>query len=290
MTATRLSLKLFNDLNDDVIIDWGTMYSKLKFGDDSVAKRFAYAMADTFYDQHRDMFADAEPQPVIIPAPCSSNVPIASKMLAEHFMHRLNMHMAEGILPPVEMTLMQRLNTYYNNYCHLEESERARLLAQDTLYINKDFIAGKRLIFVDDCTITGTHENNIIRYMNSMGLDNELYFVCYAAYQGTDAAIEGRLNHLFIKDAHDVLLMYHRMVHNREKFVLTTRAVRLILEYPTDKFPELIHSFPQSFQNELLHAAIAKEYHLYNEYTINWNYLRACCKSELTISKQHVIV
>jgi hypothetical protein len=285
-----MAIKQFGDLTDQMKREWGRAYSMLKFGDDTVAKNFAYKMADAFFDNYTDLFTDDQPQPVIIPAPCSSNVPIASKMLADHFMHRLNAIMADRMLPPVEMTLMQRLNTYYNNYCHLEESERARLLAQDTLYINRDFIAGKRLIFVDDCTITGTHEKNIIRFFDAHDLNNELYFVCYANYTGADPTIEGRLNHLYIKSADDVLRQYWRMSLIGERFILTTRAVRLILEANEDAFRRFIHEFPQTFINELLHAAISKEYHLYEDYTNNFLYLKACCAKELTFPKQHVIV
>jgi hypothetical protein len=199
-TALRMVAQTFTSLQD---APFDTReYSRLKFGSDRVANDFGYAMADAFYARHRDILVS---QPcVVIPAP-STTVPVAATLLSRHFMNRLNSLLAHEDALPVEWTLVHRNMTYNNNYANLPKEERQKLLVGDSIYINKDFVAGKFLIFIDDCTITGTHEEKISSFLAQERLDNDHAFVCFARYEGDDPSIETRLNHAEIRDANDLV-------------------------------------------------------------------------------------
>lgn len=234
-------------------------YSRLKFGDDAVAKKFGYEMAVKFMRQNPTFFHNPV---LIIAAPSSATVPAASTLLAHHMMNRCNMVMSEMGLPLVGWTPIHRITTYYDNYAHLPKEDRVRLLSQDKIFINRGFIEGKSLIFVDDCNITGTHELKIEQYLQNEGIDNTRAYACYAKYTGEDASIEGRLNHVDVHDARDLI-----RVVNQGNYILTTRAARMILEHPLNELPDLLNMFEDSFVESVYHASIMKEYHLHPSYS-----------------------
>jgi hypothetical protein len=233
-------------------------YSRLKFGDDIAAKDMGYQMAETFYDAHPEFF---EKTVVIIPAPSSAIVPAAATLLARHMMNRLNTLLHRDGKLPTEWTPVHRITTYYDNYAHLAKEDRARLLSQDTMFLNREFVADKALVFVDDCNITGTHEDKIEGFMRDQHLTNDRAYVCFAKYTGTDAAIEGRLNHVEIIDAYDLVRL-----SQKQHFTLTTRAVRMMIEHPADQFDQLLRASSPDFLIDIHRGAVVRHYHVHPAY------------------------
>lgn len=242
-------------------------YSRMKFGDDAVARRFGFEMAECFFEAHRDILAAN--RCVIIPAP-STTVPVAATLLSRHFMLRLNDLCSRAGLEAVEWTMVHRNMTYNNNYAHLPKEERKKLLAADSLYFNREFVRGKFLIFIDDVRITGTHEEKLHDFMRSEGMLNSYAFVCFASYTGEDASIEGRLNHVAIKDANDLVALGFARDHQ-----MTTRAIRLFLEADAETFARLLTIATPSFLEATYHAAIVKGYSVYPAYVPNFAALQA---------------
>ncbi len=236
-------------------------YSRLKFGSDRVAKDFGYQMANHYYKE-----IGVDGPTVVIPAP-STTVPVAATMLSRHFMNRLNAKLAHDHQMPVEWTMVHRNMTYNNNYADLPKEERKKLLAADTIYINRDFIEGKKLIFVDDCTITGTHEEKIMTFLEDEGLSNDHCFMCFAKYEGDDASIEMRLNHTEVRDAQCLVRLAWEINHS-----VTTRSLRLLLEYQGD-FDALMATAPERFLEDSYHCAIVKGYNRHDPYLANFNKL-----------------
>jgi hypothetical protein len=175
-------------------------------------------------------------------------------------MNRLNALLTAENRMPVEWTPVHRVTTYYDNYAHLPKADRERLLSQDTIFINREFIVGKALIFIDDCNITGTHEDKISDFLRREGITNNHAFACFAKYRGDDAAIEGRLNHVEIIDAYDLVRL-----SQQPHFTLTTRAVRMMLEQ-TDGFDDLIRACSIDFLIEVHRGAIVRHYHLHDTF------------------------
>ena len=258
----RMALNTFFDIKT-APFDAGD-YSRLKFGSDRVAREFGRKMADAFYATHHDDWM----QPcVVIPAP-STTVPVAATLLSHHFTNRLNSLLAHEDKMPVEWTMVHRNMTYNNNYADLPKEERQKLLAGDYIYINRDFVAGKFLIFIDDCTITGTHEDKISSFLAEEGLTNDHSFVCFAKYEGDDPSIEMRLNHVAIKTARDLIAISHERGHQ-----VTTRSLRLLLEHPESDFEDLLDCAPLSFIEDAYYASIVKGYNRHAPYAVNFNHL-----------------
>ena len=254
--AIHFSAVEFTDL-DTAPFDTAA-YSRLKFGDGDAAKTFGYDMAEKFYTKYPEFFNQMA---VVIPAPSSAVVPAAATLLATHMMNRLNALLTADDRMPVEWTPVHRNTTYYDNYAHLPKEDRERLLSQDTIFINRDFIIGKNLIFIDDCNITGTHEDKISEFLRKEKIYNDHAFACFAKYHGDDPAIEGRLNHVDIIDAYDLVRL-----SQQQHFTMTTRAVRMMLEHTESDFDKLIRTCSIDFLIEVHRGAIVRHYHLHDSF------------------------
>lgn len=252
---TRYSLHEFGDDFSKLLFD-PVQYSNMKFGSDACAKLIGEELAKGFITDHANALTE---QCVIIPAPCTT-VPIASSMLAKHFMSAINEYQEENDNPPVEWSIIHRNMTYNNNYADLPKAEREKLLAADSIYINHSFVENKTLLFIDDCTITGTHENKIINYLSDENIHNNVYFVSYAHYVGDDPSIEMRLNHHEIKDATGVA----SLAINEPSHTMTTRALRLMLEY--DELDKLLANMSYSSIKQLYDYSVVKGYHKHPPY------------------------
>jgi len=250
--ARRFAAHTFSSLAD-ADFDIGE-YSRVKFGSGRAAKVLGIEMAERFFGLRRDVFAR---RCVVIPAP-STTVPVAATLLSRHFANRLNaLLVAEGA-SPVEWSLAHRNVTYNTDYAELPKEARRRLLAADCIFLNRDFVCGKFLIFIDDCRITGAHEDRIGIFLKREDIPNDHVFVCYAEYTGGDPSIEARLNHAAIKSGEDLVALASEAGHQ-----VTTRAIRLLLEVSEHRIAALLAVAPPTFVEDAFHAAMTKGYHLH---------------------------
>lgn len=241
-------------------------YSRLKFGSDVVARRFGDEMADKFFrTYHTTLTTD---RCVIIPS-AYNVVEIAATVLAQHFMNRLNDLLSREGHRCVEWTTMHRTMSYVADYSFLPRAEREALLSADTLYINRDFVADKVLLFVDDVTITGTHEQKVMSFLDGLGLNNPRIFCYYAAYTGDKADIEAALNQASIKGAEEYCQLIREPGHR-----LVVRAVRFLLDQPLEELRSVLRFVDAPFVDKLYHACLAKEYDKLDKYREGFELIR----------------
>ncbi len=170
---------------------------------------------------------------------------------------------------PVEWTEIHRDMHYNNNYAELPKEERQKLLTDKGRFVNRDYLKGKQLIFIDDVSITGTHEDKLIHLMKVKKMSNEFMFVAYAKYLGEDASIEHRLNHTMIKTANDLVGLAHEHGHR-----CTTRSLRLFIEASPIQMTWMLKTAPLRFLEDVYHACIVKGYNTHEPYTENFGLLR----------------
>ncbi len=242
-------------------------YSALKFGSDKVAKIFGYKMADLFYDKY--MFILTTHRCVIIPS-AFNVIEIAATILARHFMNRLNDILTRGYHHMVDWTIMHRSMSYIADYCFLSKEERQRLLENDKLYINRDFIEGKVLIFVDDVTITGTHEDKIINFLENINVKNPKIFCYYARYTGDIADIEAEINHAKINNIDDYIGLIKEPNHH-----LVVRAVRFLLDQSLKDLKVALDQLNDEFIDKLYFACLSKGYDKIIGYRKKFELIRA---------------
>lgn len=236
-------------------------YSELKFGSDKAAKMFGYEMADKFFLEHHNTLITNKC--VVIPS-AFNVVKIASTILAYHFMNRLNDLLVTEDSDIVEWTTMHRSMSYISDYCTMSKKERERLLEGDKLYINQDYVKGKTLLFVDDVTITGTHEQKISKFLKDLRLNNKRIFCYCVKYQGSNPKVESLLNHAGIKTIDDYVKLVNEPNHH-----LVVRAIRFLLDQSNEKLKTALDKLDNKFIDKLYLACLAKEYHKIEEYRVN---------------------
>lgn len=243
-------------------------YSRFKFGDGRVARHFGETLAAGFIDYLTQ--TPVHGQLVVISSPYSF-IPTATFAMKDHFVYRLNHWLAENGLPVVQETKVHRTITYKEDYGALSAEERMRLIGNDSFYIDKVFLEGKTLIFLDDIRITGSHERMIRRMAEDYGLNNDIYMLYFAelADLSIHPSIENTLNYHQIKTIFDL-----DIIINSPDFCFNTRLVKYILNYEHDSFCIFIQNQTDAFIKQLYNLAVGNSYHLMESYAPNFNYIK----------------
>ncbi len=266
MTATTYSLhkihseKKFSFCPDD--------YSRFKFGDETIAKKFGEALADGFIKEH--LLHQSVPQLVIVSSPYSF-IPTATFAMKTYFVFKLNRWLAAHHLLVVQETKVHRTITYKEDYGELSAEERIHLIGNDSFHIDKAFLKGKTIVFLDDIRITGSHEKMIMKMANEYQLTNDIYLLYFAELANKDIHpnIENFLNYHCVKSIFDL-----ESIIQSDHFFINTRIVKYILNYEFDAYCIFIQNQSQEFINLLYDMALGNGYHTIEAYEKNLNFIK----------------
>ncbi|ASU36563.1 phosphoribosyltransferase family protein [Mucilaginibacter xinganensis] len=243
-------------------------YSRFKFGDDAVAKHFGTTLADGFIRSHLEQEPILQ-QIAVISSPYSF-IPTATFAMKTWFVYRLNRWLAQNGYPVVQETKVHRTITYKEDYGELNAEERINLIGNDSFHIDKHFLAGKTLLFLDDIKITGSHERMIMKMVNAYGLQNDIYMLYFAELvnKSIHPNIENLLNYHQVKTIFDL-----EPIIKSGQFIINTRIVKYILNYNFECFRIFIENQDQSFVNLLYDMALGNGYHTIDAYAKNLNFI-----------------
>ena len=242
-------------------------YSALKFGSDRVARLFGYEMADKFYEEYYELLVNN--RCVVIPS-AFNMVKIASTILGHYFTNRLNDLLTRNGHDIVEWSTMHRSMSYIADYCTMTKETRQQMLNGDTLYINKDFIKGKVLLFIDDATISGAHQEKMEEFLKVSGINNDHVFLYYVRYHGKNASIENQLNRSGIRTIDDYIKLVSETNHH-----IVVRAIRFLLDLPLGDLEVALERLSDEFIYKLYFACLAKEYHMIGDYQEGFKLVKA---------------
>ena len=244
-------------------------YSRFKFGDDAVAKYFGAHLADGFI---RDYLAEnpIKQQVVVISSPYSF-IPTATFAMKNWFVARLNRWLARHSYPVVQETKVHRTITYKEDYGELDAEQRMNLIGNDSFHIDKDFLQGKTLIFLDDIKITGSHERMIMKMVGEYGLSNDIFMLYFAELvnKNIHPNIENHLNYHQVKNIFDL-----DGIVKSNNFCINTRIVKYILNYDFESFCIFIQDQTFDFINLLYDMALGNGYHTIEAYELNLNFIK----------------
>ena len=244
-------------------------YSRFKFGDDAVAKSFGTHLADGFIREHL-IKAPIKQQIVVISSPYSF-IPTATFAMKNWFVARLNRWLAQHGYPVVQETKVHRTITYKEDYGELDAEQRMNLIGNDSFHIDKDFLEGKTLVFLDDIKITGSHERMIMKMVNAYGLSNDIFMLYFAELTNKNIHpnIENHLNYHQVKSIFDL-----DGIIKSGNFTINTRIVKYILNYDFDSFCIFIQDQTYDFINLLYDMALGNGYHTIEAYILNLNFIK----------------
>jgi hypothetical protein len=243
-------------------------YSRFKFGDGAVAREFGSALADGFIAEVL-LLQPVTQQIVVISSPYSF-IPTATFAMKTWFVYGLNRWLAQHGYPVVQETRVHRTITYKEDYGELDAEQRMNLIGNDSFHIDKDFLTGKTLIFLDDIKITGSHERMIMKMVNANGLSNSIYMLYFAELvnKNIHPNIENFLNYHQVKTIFDL-----EPIIQSSGFAINTRIVKYILNYNADCFGIFIQNQSMDFVNLLYDMALGNGYHTIDAYAQNLNFI-----------------
>ena len=260
----QFAAHIFNSI-DEVDFDI-TSYSRLKFGSGVSADAMGREMAVKFFTAHIDILECGNC--VVIPS-AYNMLEIAATLLARRFMCHLNMLLVKHGMPIVKWSNMHRTITYFSDYAHMTSQERKKMLAGDSFFINKEFIHGKTLLFIDDVIITGTHEEKIREFLVKENISNRCVYLYYCKYTGNCPETEAKLNACGVNDANTYLDLINEPEHQ-----IIVRTCKFLLNGSKHQLLDVLHRAPKGFSSQLYTACILEEYHDVPRYRENMELIR----------------
>jgi hypothetical protein len=244
-------------------------YSWFKFGDKSIAKKFAKQMFEGFVKEYGNLLLEQK-EIIILPSPFLS-IPTASNFLCFYFKENLNIFLYENNKKAAIESKIYRNQTYVTDYGTLDFEERVKLISNDTYYIDKDFINNKFCLFLDDIKITGSHEHTInkILIQNNLKVTNIFIYFAELINKEIHPNIENYFNYFAVKGIKQII-----EIVNRDSFQYNTRVVKYILNLKQDDFLDFFNKISEIRKEELFILAISNNYHQINEYSNNIELIR----------------
>lgn len=246
-----------------------TDYSKFKYGDDKISEQFGVDLAKGFINKVLSK-QDITNQIVVISSPYSF-IPTATFAMKNYFVYELNKWLAENNLPVVQETKIHRTITYKEDYGELSAEDRMKLISNDHFHIDKLFLDGKTLIFLDDIRITGSHERMITKMLEEFVIKNESFLLYFAELTNEfiNPNFENYLNYYQIKSIFDL-----QEIIESNRFEINTRIVKYLLNYDSNAFKIFIQNQSNKFNSLLNNMALGNSYHIIDEYKENMNALK----------------
>ncbi|RZJ65773.1 MAG: hypothetical protein EOO45_16510 [Flavobacterium sp.] len=252
-------------------------YSKFKFGDSLMAEKFANELFDGFIAQYKELILSHD-EIVILPSPYHS-IPTASNYLSFYFKTRMNTFLYEHNRKALAESKIYRNQTYTTDYGNLDYSERVKLIANDTYYIDRNYINGKLCLFIDDVKITGSHEHIVKKILDQYDVQGNFVFMYYGELVNKDIHpnIENYYNYYFVKDVESL-----SSIINSQSFVFNTRTVKYILKLDENELMSLMKKIAPAQLEQLFHLAVSNNYHTIDDYRENLKFINQSLTNKKT--------
>lgn len=247
-------------------------YSRLKFGSDLVAKKFGFELASAFFQNYSDILLSNKF--VVIPSPYNY-VKNAATMMTEHFLNKLNELVVNANGSHLEYSIIHRKVSYINDYGFLSKEKRRGLINQDSFYLNREFVEGKILIFIDDVRITGTHEDKLIDVLRTSQVRNKAFFLYYGSYTGNNPEIEAALNFSAVKDVTQYVKLALEPNHH-----IIVRPIKYLLSLRETDLRWALSHLGKDFTEKLYYACLNEGYYRIPAYQASFKILSDQMKEE----------
>jgi hypothetical protein len=243
-------------------------YSKFKFGSKNIARKFGYELAQMFINQL--IYFPLQGKQIVVLPSAYSHIQTASCLMKTYFVDRLNLYLFENGFTPVEEAKIYRTVTYREDYGEMSAEQRYNLISGDKFHVDKTFLEGKILVFIDDIKITGTHERIITKMLDDFDIQNKCFMLYLAELKNPDMnpRIENYLNHHFVNN----LDKLHLIIKNND-FVFNTRVVKYILNSDHKECIQFLKKQNEQFIRDLFYLSIGNEYYKFDSYCTNLSYI-----------------
>jgi FMN phosphatase YigB (HAD superfamily) len=270
----RYSLYTINDVANIPFSD--IEYSKFKFGDSSIAKKYGNELFQYFKNTHLPELIANHTNFFVYSSPYAQ-IPTASFYLAKYFFDAFSEYLKENELRSInlEFCKIRRRQTYTNDYGAMTAEQRYNLIKNDTYELVNIPAKNDVSIFIDDISITGTHQKIIEKLLKENSTETKSIFLYYAKLNNPEVcpSFENRLNYAFTIDLDSLMEI---MFSNTYK--ITTRATKYILSLQKENIEHFIRQVhlheKYSLLNNLVSMSYANEYNKIELYKLNLKKLK----------------
>jgi FMN phosphatase YigB (HAD superfamily) len=230
-----------NSINDISKVPFSPQdYSRFKFGDYLVTETFAKELFDFFKTQLLDDVLKGT-QSIIIYSSPYAHIPTSSYYLTSKFykLFANYLNSIKGSLIKVKLGKINRTQSYTEDYGAMNAMQRFNLIKNDTYSFFDEPEINSLCVFIDDISITGTHQRVIENMMKNCNYTNKSIFLYFAKLDNPqiEASFENDLNFAFVNSIEKLI-----EVIVSDSFKITTRTTKFILSLKDVDFNLLIKS------------------------------------------------
>lgn len=227
-------------------------YSRFKFGEQTVARRYGYGLADRFAKEYPDLLESE--RPLTVTSSPYYALPKAAQSIAYYLVQAVNCHrVPAGLEPahliPMRYRLLRRIRT--DHYAELGLDQRIQINAAMRRHMDSEPIIGANVLMVDDIHVTGTSQAHAIRLISqsrpaSLMCVNACVLDAEAAFR--DPGMEQRLNwayrHSLDSIARDIQAGNFRLNWRVFRFLMgqERQALTDFLDDRSPRFLERLHT------------------------------------------------
>lgn len=252
MKIKKLSLHQFDSMNS--LSFSKEDYSRLKFGDNTVAEKYGQELAEHFFHKYIDVILLYK---IVVYESSYNYVRNAASLITDSFYKHLTF-LTKNYTATIYRGKINRIIPYTTDYGKLNLKERTKLLKKDTFTFDHRFSKDFFNIFIDDVFISGTHHRKIEEMIKGYKIN---FDQCLALYYGEYTGdcgfeIESQLNFGQIKNLGDL----DCLIKSSDDYKIIVRTLKMILnpEFNNDDFLE---NQEYEFLEELYYLALGEGYH-----------------------------
>jgi nitrate reductase NapAB chaperone NapD len=202
-----------------------TCISQMKYGSRSIISHHGHQVAKLLVPHLRPILADGDQ--IVVTGTPMVNVPNVARLLAID----VECELREGGFD-TQLVMIGQESLPQGDYGHLTPAERAIRNASKKYIFDPAAFTGKHVVVIDDVHNTGSIARSVLSILAKIPgiLSVTLVHVVMLEQKTTEInGIEYKLNHVAMQSLDDL-----RNLMNSGDFVMSTRAIRFILDFPVD--------------------------------------------------------
>lgn len=252
-------------------------YSKFKFGDYSIALKYGQELFDFFKSELMNDLIKTHKSFIIYSSPYAK-IPTASFYLTQIFIESFQKYLTNsgnnGIV--VKMGKIDRCQTYHQDYGAMNAEERYNLIKNDTYKIESNPTVNCVCIFIDDISITGTHQKVVENLLSKNKINSKSVFLYYALLDNPEVCptFENTLNYAYMNDFDKLV-----QILKSDTYKITTRATKYILSINKEDLAMMFIHIPvnqmYSFWEEIIKMSYLNDYNNMEAYIENLRTIEA---------------
>jgi hypothetical protein len=208
-------------------------------------------------------------------------IPTSSYYLTQTFYKTFKQFLAEKRIETIQIEFgkIERCQTYTEDYGALTAEERFNFIKSDTYKLITVPAKDDLCIFIDDISITGSHQRVVEHLLVSSSIETNSFYLYFAKLSNSTVcpSFENVLNYSFI-DEFDKLIE----LITSDDYCITTRTTKYILSQKNEDLNKLITYLikKDKFEiwSELITMSYANEYNKIELYKQNLFQLESCLK------------